>query len=362
MHKFTLASAALLVGLTISLSAQAALIVPVPDYPGATTTSANAINNNDVITGYYIDVEGAQHGFVGTLDGNYTSFDFPGGRTFPEGINDENFIVGDANIQNEDCQVQGCQYARLPDGTIKGITKNDAPLDGFAQQVTNRRKYVGQYWVIDEESQTLFGFVGKGTKYKSDITLPFNTLRTEPRGINKANEMVGFYRDLDTHNAPGFIIRHGVVSAVQYPDANAFFTFLESINDKSSIVGGWANSDTTVEQPFIYNQSDNTYTLIDIPGATTALAHSINNAGAVVVNSDIGTFLYCKRRSACPSTGGAIEIRERVVRGKPLHWAVCKGGCLMPSKATARPTAAMLREAMRKDPSLAVELRTKIRP
>lgn len=56
----------------------AGVLVPLPKVPGSDNTYAIAINNNNVIAGRYVTADGLNHGFFGTLDGNYTTFDAPG--------------------------------------------------------------------------------------------------------------------------------------------------------------------------------------------------------------------------------------------------------------------------------------------
>jgi len=63
-------------------------------FPGATVTSANGINNENVVVGSYLDSQGLQHGFL-FQDGKYTAVNFPGAAsTQVLGINQSNFIVG----------------------------------------------------------------------------------------------------------------------------------------------------------------------------------------------------------------------------------------------------------------------------
>ncbi|HVU20459.1 MAG TPA: hypothetical protein VHE09_06975 [Rhizomicrobium sp.] len=62
---------------------------------GATSTNPRQVNNNGVVAGGYIAMDGVQHGFV--LDGKkLTSFDAPGsvGVTTAEGINDAGQVSG----------------------------------------------------------------------------------------------------------------------------------------------------------------------------------------------------------------------------------------------------------------------------
>jgi uncharacterized membrane protein len=63
-------------------------------YPGALSTTANGINNNNVIVGSYFDSNSSVHGFI-YRDGKYTRVDVPGSTdTEIHGINDQGDIVG----------------------------------------------------------------------------------------------------------------------------------------------------------------------------------------------------------------------------------------------------------------------------
>src|ERR1700754_1777933 len=89
--KFALGiSTALLIAGGAEASATKAQLIPIVPYPGATSTTVFGIaDDNNTITGSYVSADdGATHGFYGTLDGNYTSFDFPDAPdTQPRGIN-----------------------------------------------------------------------------------------------------------------------------------------------------------------------------------------------------------------------------------------------------------------------------------
>src|SRR5690242_5293629 len=64
------------------------------DYPGASATFANDINDAGQVVGTYRDASGAAHGFV-LQNGIYSPLDFPGSpETFANGINDLGEIVG----------------------------------------------------------------------------------------------------------------------------------------------------------------------------------------------------------------------------------------------------------------------------
>jgi uncharacterized membrane protein len=359
MHRSLLRAALCAAGaICLCSAATAGTLVPIPPYPGSTTTVIRGINDNDVITGTYTTQDGVTHGFVGTLDGNYTSFDHPNGQTIPEAISNDGYITGLGGFSDA-CGIQGCSFLRTPGGTINAITKNGVTLDGVAQGIIGHTKFVGQYNVLDENNHTLFyGYYGKGTKYRKGLTLPFNTTRTSPRGYNKAGTVTGFFLDLDNGSTrPGFVLKNGVATRVNYPDQNAFFTLLEDVNDKGMIVGAWGNQDGTIEQAVLYDFGKNAFSPISVPGAATSYANAINNAGVVAVSGDFTTsYIYCTRK-ACPLSQGAIAVPERWVSGVDVHSAICRNGCVGPlHKSSNKADAATIREAAGRDPVVRLEL------
>jgi probable HAF family extracellular repeat protein len=66
------------------------------DYPGSTFTQALGLNNKGQVVGDYIDADGATHGFVWTSAGGFQSIDNPNGigTTVVNGINDQGVLVG----------------------------------------------------------------------------------------------------------------------------------------------------------------------------------------------------------------------------------------------------------------------------
>ena len=76
MHKDTLASATLAAALALSLSAKAGILFPVVPFPGSTSTTATAINNNNIIAGYYIHSPGIYPFLFGPQAGNKHFFFF----------------------------------------------------------------------------------------------------------------------------------------------------------------------------------------------------------------------------------------------------------------------------------------------
>jgi hypothetical protein len=65
------------------------------DFPGATSTQAFGLNNEDDVVGAYTDAAGLTHGFIFD-DGHFQSVDDPNGvgTTLINGINNRRQVVG----------------------------------------------------------------------------------------------------------------------------------------------------------------------------------------------------------------------------------------------------------------------------
>jgi hypothetical protein len=126
------------------------------NYPGATSTTANGVNNGSVIVGSWTDSAGAVHGYR-YANGKFTKINFPGAKTTSaNGINDYGDIVG-YYIANGGTAAHGFL---LHNGSFKTI---DVP----GSQGTNAmgiNKYgtiVGGTWVNGDH-----GFVDRGGSFK----------------------------------------------------------------------------------------------------------------------------------------------------------------------------------------------------
>lgn len=151
-------------------------------FPHALSTSANGINNNNVIAGSYLDSASFQHGFTYNA-GKYTRVDFPGASaTAVLGINDN--------------------------GDLVGVYQVPGPLN-------------------------FHGFLRRDGQFHK-INAPAATYSTVAAGINNAGTIVGTYDD--TH---GFIYRNGVYSRWNAPQLSGEpkLTQLNGISNHGWIVG-----------------------------------------------------------------------------------------------------------------------------
>ena len=233
------------------------------DFPGATITLANAISNRDQIVGIYIDVSGAQHGFL--LDDGFAPLDFPGADgTAPIGINDRGQIVGlfgDAG---------GAEHGFLLDnGTF---TQIDFPrgVDTNPNSISNRGQIVGHVGPVG----AFHGFLFNDGAF-TQIDVP-DALETAAIGINNRGRITGYFRDRgDLFH--GFLLNNGVFTQIDFPDAPQ--TQAYGINDRGEIVGIFGEA---VEQAHGFLLSDGVYTQIDFPKAAATIPSGINNRGQIV--------------------------------------------------------------------------------
>jgi uncharacterized membrane protein len=192
-------------------------------FPGATGTSADAINAGGSITGTYPSDLGL-HGYVRTIQGAFETFDVPGASsTIPTDISPEGTIIGQALVG-----VRSLAFVRSADGALTTFGVSDA------------------------------------------------TNGTFPRAINPAGTITGFYQD-DALRAHGFVrTRDGTITTFDVgPDGQ---TLAFDINPAGVIVGVFGNGSQSVG--FIRDPLGK-FTSISVPGSFYASAHAINAAGVV---------------------------------------------------------------------------------
>jgi hypothetical protein len=347
-----------LAGLSLLSTAQGGTLIQIPAVPGSTSTYVTGINDNNVITGFYRAEDGINHGFVGRLDGQYQTFDWGDvNDTEPRAINNDGYITG--FVFDNSIPFFGPEYIRAPDGEVAAILsgKRGTELVGTAQGIDAHRNFVGDYW---DQSSNDYGYYGKGHTYRAALTLPFNTHRTRPRGLNKDDTAVGYYNDnLGVH---GFVLKDGTATSFNYPDQTAYETLAEAINSKDIIVGAWTDLDFTFEHPFIYDLAAQSFEEIAVNGATFAIAYGINKSGVVTISASGVSYIYCIKEKTCPPVGGnRIELADKWIPASAanVHALVCRHRCLKPLDGQAMRPAAdpdLMRYTIQHDAALRAEL------
>src|SRR5215469_16137760 len=144
--------------LAFPAASHAATLVPVTPPSGAVQTIVFGINKHGVIAGAWIDSSNVTHGFIGPLNGNYTSFDYGGTSTgtVPRALDDDGNIVGFATGPN---LFVGTEFLRQADGTIVTFETNGVPMDGVAQGIIKKAVTSTGDYVIDTSNGLRTGYL-----------------------------------------------------------------------------------------------------------------------------------------------------------------------------------------------------------
>ncbi len=294
--------------LAMSAAASAATLMPIIPYPGATTTSVFGIaDDNNTITGSYVDANGLTHGFYGTLNGSYHSFNFGNsGATQARAIDPSGTrITGFANISADHCSFE--EFEMKVGHHAKAVTWNGTPLNGEAQGLNSNGRFAGDY-CDPNGSGTIYGMGGRGAKYKRTVSTPFQSSYTGERAVNSNFVFAGFYVDDSTGLQVGTLVTAGKTQQIVYPADNESFTVLEGINNAGMAAGSWGDTDG-ITHSFSYDSTTGTFVEIDDPNASSfTQAWGVNNSGLIAVTSDAGAYIYCPDDNNCPGNGAKIAI------------------------------------------------------
>jgi hypothetical protein len=320
--RFTMRCEMLLGSLVASLLATTfacgGVYVPVPAVPGSTATTVFGIDDRNVVAGAYRDGAGVEHGFFGTLDGNYTSFDYGHNSTGTQarGIAVDGSITG---VAAADGFTVGVEFFRKPTGKILTFSLHKRPLDGIVQGINGFDTTVGDYLNADGATTGYYGVAGK---YHNDFNLRIKgSLQNSPRGISEDNAVSGFF--IDRRGAQhGFVQQDKTVQVIDYPDAHAVATALEDINKAGQAPGQWID---TAGNPHAFLVDTNTGTFTELDpgdGSVFQQAWSVNGRGLVSLSTSNGSsYIFCPRGAKdCPQPGLEMALRQiRVLPETFLH-------------------------------------------
>ena len=311
----------LLLGLVaLPVASHAATIVPVTPPAGAVQTIVFGINQRGVIAGAWIDSSNVTHGFIGPLNGTYTSFDYGGSSTgtVPRALDDRGNIVGFAPGPN---LFVGTEFLRQADGTIVTLENNGVAMDGVAQGIIKKAVTSTGDYVIDSNTGVRTGYLASNGLYQKDVTLNLGELTTNPRGINWFGSLAGFYVDQNGTTTHGFIIsKKGGVQTIDADSSGT--TALEGIN-KKELASGQVIDSSGNPHSFVYDNKTGVFTTITInDGSNVQQAWGINDRGQVAVSTGIGaSYIYCVDDHQCPRAGTkmASEHSWKARPGASMH-------------------------------------------
>jgi hypothetical protein len=290
-----LAAACLLSAAPLAAPAGAATLVPVAPVAGASQTNVFGVNDAAIVVGSFIDADGVERGYFGTIDGAYQTFDAGAGGTEARGIDNRGVITGMSNSQSGDSGSEPI-FERKPNGKIVPVTRDGAQLYGAAQGLSNANDmFAGYYW--DFALHQSVAFLGRRGQWRKDVKISEVHQASAARAVNSQGVVVGSYFRPPMR---GFVRSGRELITVEYPSPDSQGTELEGVNDAGEATGQWTDSEGHAHS-FLYDIATGAFTDIIVEGATEVQAFGINGAGAVAVSTDIGPFLWCRKKSACPS-------------------------------------------------------------
>ena len=242
--------------LGIALQAQNGYNFTTIDFPGGNSTQGRGINQQGDVVGIYTDPgTGLIRGFR-LSGGTYSKIDFPGAaQTFPRGINKKKDIVGffiDSNgvFHGFLLNSGGFHQIDVPGslgGTVRAIADNglmvgDTPFDNITFEC----------FVLKNGIYSTFSFPGQNVNFCE--------------GISKRGDVLGAYTNGSDFT---FVRRLGRFTLISVPNPIG-------MNDLDQVVGGSGGSG--------YMADIGTVTIVNPPGATSAVARGINVKGVIVGN------------------------------------------------------------------------------
>ena len=111
------------------------------------------------------------------------------------------------------------------------------------------------------------------------VTFPGAVL-TIVNGVNRAGEIVGFYREAASTHAHGFVGRNGNLTAIDYPGAES--TAANGISPSGDIVGQYTLADTPNVVHGFRLTKQGKFSTVDVPGHTSTIAARLLANGTIL--------------------------------------------------------------------------------
>jgi hypothetical protein len=207
------------------------------NFPGSVQTQVVGINNEKDTAGFWVDGNGATHGFFANDKGVFKVVDAPN-TAFNQilGLNDKDILAGYSSTDPTGATKQMAFVEK--DGHFTYLQSLFAAGTGNTQatSINNKNEVAGFY--VDKNNVTHGFEVGNyDDSYKAKLTtIDFpGATSTQVLGINNYGQLSGVY--VDGHNQMhGFVDTNGHFQSIDAPGGIGTTT-INGINDKGQVVG-----------------------------------------------------------------------------------------------------------------------------
>ncbi len=242
------------------------------DVPGASSTTAIAINDRGVSVGFFLDVSGTRHGFVRDAAGSITTFDVPEAvTTTARGVNAAGYVVGDYG--GSDGLDHG--FVRAPDGSM---TQVDYPggVNTALVDIDDTGRMVGVYDLGGPEHRNNVFVLQRGV-FTALPGAP-GAVATSALGTNDLGTITGLFDD-QVGKSHGFVLRGGHYEVLDYPVSDVYSTAIWRLNQAGIAVGTYA-ADTSFGA-FLLDVRRRDFTPFECPSRFAVRATGINDSGQI---------------------------------------------------------------------------------
>jgi len=234
------------------------------NYPGAVATFLNAMNEDGIAVGDYVDSNIRTHGFT-YANNTFNSVDLGSpaeGNTYLTSINKLGEVIGNFAQSSGDFLVTS--YLIVPGGRVDPLVTspiggNEVIAINYAQHtlgITNSLPGLPQGFLVEKGTTTLLSY--------------------PPAAFNNFSEVVGCTCPNFPTSSQGFYYFNGQYTKVSYPGQPA--TFLSGINDLEVMVGSyWVTNQGY--SAFIYNAGS--FTPFTVPNTVANMPTGITNSGVI---------------------------------------------------------------------------------
>ena len=297
-----LAAAAAFVALGAAGMAQAGTLTAIASYVDVNggTTKVLDINNAGWMTGNIVATDFTSQGFSRDAAGTYSLFSIgtAGSSTFGRAISNTNVVSGYATAPGGNINTD-TEFQRTNGGVVTALTNPNTgnPLHGIAQGTNASGIQVGDYYSGGAGGTTspILGYeLSADGVTLTTLSGPAGATRAAARGIADDGTVAGWA--VIGGVAQGFIYSSGgIYSLFSHPLAAGGNTYFEDINNNGIIAGDYQGADTFFHA-FEFDSHTNIFTDIVVAGADNVQAFGLNDAGDVVITTDLqrgpNNFIY----------------------------------------------------------------------